>query len=333
MAEGNETHLDPENTDDTPPAPQAKQETTPHSIDNETDQQNAAADIFETTISCSNQDSLVDQKIEQTETAPRAGENLEKAENIPISHKEVSDSISPQDQSLKTQADETGDEPSTLNVDTRITQKLDTLTSALTTGFHQIQASFDKKLAYDSTKQQQIDSLHKKLQEYQSDLIAKTNRPLVNGLIQMRADLSKRIDRFQDNPDIEVSREKFLDSMRGIQDDIDVLLDQNGVFAFTNSGEVFNPTRQRLVKGVTTTDPELVGQIVKRLRPGYEQSDVIVQNEGVSVYVAEKNHKPPPLEDNKIPTTPSDSESPTGSSEQDNTGNHPKNSTQQESTK
>ena len=108
MAEGNETHLDPENTDDTPPAPQAKQETTPHSIDNETDQQNAAADIFETTISCSNQDSLVDQKIEQTETAPRAGENLEKAENIPISHKEVSDSISPQDQSLKTQADETG---------------------------------------------------------------------------------------------------------------------------------------------------------------------------------------------------------------------------------
>ena len=159
------------------------------------------------------------------------------------------------------------------------------LEEKLASGFSQVLNAFEQKIAFDATKQQQIDRLHAELQTYRTDLIAKTNRPLVNGLIRLHDDIGRLIEGQKSKPIEQLEPEQLLKAIGGIQEDVEILLDQNGVSAFREPVETFEPRRQRTIKNVPTTDDERVGQIVERLRPGFEQGDEIIQKERVSVYV------------------------------------------------
>lgn len=159
----------------------------------------------------------------------------------------------------------------------------------LESGITEILNAFEQKLAYDTTKQQQIDSLHEQLQKHRSDLIARTNRPLVNGLIRLHDDVGKLVESLEKKPLDQLDPERFFKEFRGIQEDMEILLDQNGIVAFTEPVEQFEPRRQRVIKRVETSEQLLVGTIAKQLRPGFEQADDLIQKERVWVYVQEES--------------------------------------------
>lgn len=162
------------------------------------------------------------------------------------------------------------------------------LTERLEAGIAQILEAFEKKLAYDNTKQQQIDRLHAELQKYRADLIAKTNRPLVNGLIRLHDDVGKLIDNFKKRPSKELEPARFFKAFEDVQDDIEILLDQNGVLSFSELGERLDPRRQSVIRQIKTSDEQLIGAIAGRLRKGFEQADELIKKERVSVYVLDK---------------------------------------------
>ena len=162
------------------------------------------------------------------------------------------------------------------------------LEQILEAGISKVLNAFEQKMAFDATKQQQIDRLHTELQEYRTDLIAKTNRPLVNGLIRLHDDIGRLIEGLKSKPTEQLEPDMFFKAIDGIQDDIEILLDQNGIAAFIEPLETFQPRRQRTLKKVSTTDDKLVGQIAERLRPGFEQGTEIIQKERVNVYVLDK---------------------------------------------
>ena len=64
------------------------------------------------------------------------------------------------------------------------------------------------------------------------------------------------------------------------------VLERNGVRPFEASGEDFDPQRQTAARRVETADPEQVGRIADRIRPGFKQGTVVLQKERVAVYVA-----------------------------------------------
>jgi len=149
----------------------------------------------------------------------------------------------------------------------------------------QILSSFEQKLAYDSTKQQQIDRLHGELQKHSSDLIAKTSMPYVNGIIRLYDDIGKSVENLQKKSSEELGPDQFFPVLKGIQEDVEILLDQNGIVSYTEISDKFDPKRQRVISKVDTQDEHLVGTVAKRLRPGFERSDDVIQKERVNVYV------------------------------------------------
>lgn len=158
------------------------------------------------------------------------------------------------------------------------------LTEILGAGVDQILNAFEQKLAYDGKKQQQIDRLHAELQDYRTDLIAKMNRPLINGLIRLHDDVGKLIDNFKKKSVEELESTRFYRAFADVQSDIEILLDQNGVISFSEQGKNFEPRRQRVVRKIKTSEKQLDGTIAGRLRKGFEQADDMIQKERVSIY-------------------------------------------------
>ncbi len=151
-------------------------------------------------------------------------------------------------------------------------------------GFKNILNAFNQKIAYDKTKQHQIDALHNELQQYRTDLIAKTNRPIVNGVIKLHDDIGRLIEKIESDPD-QFSTNRFIKMIGGIQEDLEILLDQNGIMAFRESGDKFAPRRQQVIRKLNTADKSLNGLIANTLRPGFEQGDELIKKERVSIYV------------------------------------------------
>ena len=152
----------------------------------------------------------------------------------------------------------------------------------------QILNAFEQKLAYDATKQKQIDSLHAELQNHRTDLIARTNRPLVNGLICLYDDIGKLSENIRKKSVEGFDQERFFEAFDSIKEDIEILLNQNGVISFSEQGKKFDPKRQHAVRQVNTLDDQLVGTIAERLRLGFEQGNDLIQKERVSVYIVDK---------------------------------------------
>jgi len=146
---------------------------------------------------------------------------------------------------------------------------------------------FEHKLALDSFKEQQIDKLHSELQEYKSNLIAKINRPFINGLIYLYDDLDKILNKIQKD-DIGEFSDKSIKIIQGIFEDIKILLEENGVITYNEIDDKFNPSRQQLVKKLTTKDNDLVGKVASSIRPGFEIDNFVIRKEKVEVFVLEK---------------------------------------------
>jgi len=160
------------------------------------------------------------------------------------------------------------------------------LQETVTAGFADLLQHLRDKLTYDRFKEEQITRLHEELQAYKSDLVAKPARQLVQGLIRMHDDLGKMATALRQKPAEELTPERFFQQFADFQDDLELLLGQNGVERFQTPGDVFDPRRQTAIRMVPADDPSRVGQIAERLRPGFEQGEALLQKERVAVYVA-----------------------------------------------
>lgn len=160
------------------------------------------------------------------------------------------------------------------------------LQETVTAGFADLLQQLRDKVTYDRFKEEQITRLHEELQAYKSDLVAKPARQLVQGLIRMHDDLGKMAAALRQKPAEELTPERFFQQFADFQDDLELLLGQNGVERFQAPGDAFDPRRQTAIRMVPADDPAQVGQIAERLRPGFEQGDALLQKERIAVYVA-----------------------------------------------
>jgi len=153
-----------------------------------------------------------------------------------------------------------------------------------------INTNFEEKLFYDNHKEKQIDKLHSELQEYKNDLLHKMNRPFIIGLIYMYDDIDKTIERVSQNDMIET--EKVLKILKGIKEDIEILLEENGIMKFSevlSENSKFNPSRQQVIKKSLTEDESKEGLVKQSIRSGFESDIKVVRKEKVEVYILQKN--------------------------------------------
>ncbi len=159
------------------------------------------------------------------------------------------------------------------------------VTKAIQAATDHILEAFEAKLAYDATKQQQVDRLHEELQQHRSNLVEKAARPLVLGLVRLYDDIDKVSTAQRRKPPEALTPDRFYRVLEDIQDDVELLLGQNGFTAFRESTEQFDPHRQRILEKWPSANEADTGRVAKSLRPGFEKGTEIIEKERVAVYV------------------------------------------------
>ena len=149
-----------------------------------------------------------------------------------------------------------------------------------------LQASFEREVRAESTRQRIVDRLHTELQEYKQDLLLKVQRPIFVDLIQLHDDIGKMIEA----QPAEESRSGpgGVTTLESIRTAIVDILYRQGVEPFQNERDDFDPRRQRAVTTVPTDDPARNKTIAARLRPGFLAGDKLIRAEIVSVHTFRK---------------------------------------------
>lgn len=163
---------------------------------------------------------------------------------------------------------------------------IERLEAAVATGFADLRQEFQDQFALDRFKEEQITKLHDELQAYRNDLVNRTARQILQGVIRLHDSLGKVVTALRQKPAEELTPERFFQQLDGFRDDIELLLDQHEVKPFEVSGEELDPRRQTAVNKIPTEDTALVGHVAERLRPGFEQGEALLQKERVAVYAA-----------------------------------------------
>lgn len=158
------------------------------------------------------------------------------------------------------------------------------ISESLERGVREILDAFEQKIAYDRHKDQTIDSLHEELQKYRSDLVWRTTRPLVEGLIRLHDNIAKVLEALRSKRLEDLTVEQLLGVIDGLRDDVTVVLAENGVETFEEPGEAFDAKRQRILRQEPATDIAQLGRIARRARPGFQRGEEVIQKERVVVY-------------------------------------------------
>jgi molecular chaperone GrpE len=155
-----------------------------------------------------------------------------------------------------------------------------------------LQAQFDREVRAEATREKVVDRLHAELQEYKQDLLLGVLRPVFVDLIQLHDDIGKMVAAHGEAVPGEAVVPRLLEVMRGYQQAIEDILDRQGVVAYTQDGDTFDPRRQRAVATVPTADPALARTIAARLRKGFRTlaGDKVIRAEIVSVYALKREN-------------------------------------------
>ncbi len=156
-------------------------------------------------------------------------------------------------------------------------------------GVKALMESFEGKLKHDAHKNQIIDKLHEDLQEYKSDFLKKFVQSIIMDIIQVIDDLRKLARHYEEQGLGEADARKLLDILKGIPSELEDLFFRQGVMPFTCDGNAFDPSRQRVLKTLITTDRDKDKTIAESIRPGYEWDGTVIRPEIVAAYI----HKEP----------------------------------------
>jgi molecular chaperone GrpE (heat shock protein) len=135
-----------------------------------------------------------------------------------------------------------------------------------------------------AARQAQFDRLYSELEQYRNDILFKSLGPLIRGIIAIHNDLGNLNSSWQKLPREELSFEKFFTLLTEIQEDLTLILDHNGITAFRETGETFNPKKQSLAGKIITSDISQNAKVAESLRPGFARGEFILEKEKVLVY-------------------------------------------------
>ena len=138
---------------------------------------------------------------------------------------------------------------------------------------------FDAKISEDKHKAQLFDKMYDELASYKKDLYAKLVGPFINETISLLDDYERLVDKIDS-----IDKEKLVRYVKGIPDDLENLLDNNGVERYCDDTEKFNPKTQRVVKTIFTGDIGLDNIIAERIRKGYRWNGVMLKPEMVKIF-------------------------------------------------
>ncbi|OQX21278.1 MAG: nucleotide exchange factor GrpE [Desulfobacteraceae bacterium IS3] len=148
-----------------------------------------------------------------------------------------------------------------------------------------LENEFQSKLKYDAHKEKMIDKLHKELQEYKSDMLKKYLRSIVMDIIQMIDNIRKLTNHYHTQDASGNDPEKLLKLLESIPSDLEDLFYRQGVNPFTCDGNIFDASRQRILRTYDTSDKSKDKTVAESLRPGYEWEGKVIRPEMVAVYV------------------------------------------------
>ena len=162
------------------------------------------------------------------------------------------------------------------------------LLNSLQENLARLEEKFVKKIADDTHKNSLFDKMYEELASYKKDLYAKLVGPFVNETISLLDDYERLIDRIDT-----IDYEKLKKYVMGIPDDLESILDNNGVERYTDDTEKFNPKTQRVVKTIPTGNMELENVIAERTRKGYRWNGVMLKPEMVKIYKYKEGYVDP----------------------------------------
>jgi len=150
-----------------------------------------------------------------------------------------------------------------------------------------LQSSFEEKLKFDLSKENQINNLHSELQAYKNGLMFKILKPLVLDLITIHDNIGKIATEHR-----KTASEIDVKLYESFQTDIEDTLYRYGFEAFSTGEDVieFDSKRQRVAKTIPSSDALMDRKIAERLRKGFTYEGLVIRPEIISAYT----YKPTP---------------------------------------
>ncbi len=147
-----------------------------------------------------------------------------------------------------------------------------------------LQATFERELRAEATRERVVDRLHAELQDYKQDFLLKVQRPIFIDLIQLHDDIGKMIEA-RGGTDFETDPGPGIRGiLEPIQTAIEDILYRQGVEPFSLDGNEFDPRKQRAISTQPTDDPALNKRVAARLRKGFCSGEKLIRPEIVTVF-------------------------------------------------
>ena len=167
-----------------------------------------------------------------------------------------------------------------------ISEKLDKLlenNGVLSEQLSQLLDLFNKRIMHTNHEEKIVDNMHSELQKYKEDMYAQLIRPILLDIIDVRDSIMRISATYLAKPEGEqrIPNKTFSDYAFDLQD----ILEKNNVEIYrSNSGDVFVPIKQRVIKKVATGEQELHGKVAESLSCGYIYNGRTISAEKIAVY-------------------------------------------------
>lgn len=148
-----------------------------------------------------------------------------------------------------------------------------------------LQNEFNEKLKYDQHKDDIIDNLHTELQEYKNETFKKHFQTMIMDVIKIIDDIRKLSRFYRSQESSCCDPDKLLKLIESIPADLEDSFYWQGVKPYMSENDRFDPTRQKVLKKIETTDKSKDKMIAERLFPGYEWDGRVIRPEMVNVYL------------------------------------------------
>ncbi len=190
-----------------------------------------------------------------------------------------------EDSQLSQDARETGNGGSRGDADEPLALTIEALTDCVKAMQRQLLESFERKLAYDSFKERQIERLHNELQEYRRGFAESLLLPLIQQLVRYIDQIPRHIEALRKKPSEELGPERLVQELQGVRDDLEIILENAGVAIVQSTEPRFDPRSQQARSTEATDDSRNHGVVAARLLPGYSLNGKQIEKERVKVFV------------------------------------------------
>lgn len=143
---------------------------------------------------------------------------------------------------------------------------------------------FNKKLKYDAHKESLIDKLYQELQGYKDDYAKKYLKTVMLDIIKVIDNIKKLSAYYSSQDPSQIDIAKLIELLHNIPSDLEDVFYWQNVKTYTSSSPTFDPTRQRILKTVITSDKSKDKLVAESIRPGYEWDGQVIRPEMVAVY-------------------------------------------------